>query len=160
MANPAPTQAAAAPGGGVKKWILLIVAVALMAAAGAATAVYLLTGRSHEAKAPPPPPPPVFVQMDPFTVNLSGEDGDRYLHIGLTLKVADAETQARLTEHMPEVRSRILLLLSSKQPEDLATIDGKRRLASEIRSLLEPPFAANMPSQNVGDVLFTAFVIQ
>lgn len=158
MANPAPTQAAA-PGGGVRKWILLIVAVALMAAAGAATAVYLLTGHS-EAKAPPPPPPPVFVAMDAFTVNLTGEDGDRYLHIGLTLKVADADTQARITQHMPEVRSRILLLLSSKQPEDLASIDGKRRLAAEIRTLVDQPFASNMPGQNVGDVLFTAFVIQ
>ncbi|ALS59619.1 MULTISPECIES: flagellar basal body-associated protein FliL [Pandoraea] len=160
MANPAPTQAAAPSGGGMRKWILLIVAVALMAAAGAATAVYLLTGHNETAKAPPPPPPPVFVGMDPFTVNLSGEDGERYLHIGLSLKVADAETQARITQHMPEVRSRVLLLLSSKQPQDLATIDGKRRLASEIRTLVAQPFAANMPQQAVGEVLFTAFVIQ
>lgn len=159
MANPAPTQAAAPSGGGMRKWILLIVAVALMAAAGAATAVYLLTGHNETAKAPPPPPP-VFVGMDPFTVNLSGEDGERYLHIGLSLKVADAETQARITQHMPEVRSRVLLLLSSKQPQDLATIDGKRRLASEIRTLVAQPFAGNMPQQAVGEVLFTAFVIQ
>ncbi|GAB3630427.1 flagellar basal body protein FliL [Pandoraea terrae] len=158
MANPAPTQAAPS-GGGARKWILLIVAVALMAAAGAATAVYLLTGHS-EAKAPPPPPPPVFVQMDPFTVNLTGDDGERYLHIGLSLKVQDAQTQARVTQHMPEVRSRVLLLLSSKQASDLASIDGKRRLASEIRTLVGQPFAANMPAQNVNDVLFTAFVIQ
>ena len=40
-------------------------------------------------------PPPIFVPLDAFTVNLKSEDGDRFLHTGLSLKVADADTQAR-----------------------------------------------------------------
>lgn len=145
--------------GGARRWILIIVAVVLMAGAGAAAAVYVLAGNAAERRAPPSPPP-TFVSMEPFTVNLSGDGGERYLHIGLSLRVADGGTQQRIVAHMPEVRSRVLLLLSSKQASDLNTVDGKRKLAGEIRTLASQPFSAGQPGQQVNDVLFTAFVIQ
>ncbi len=112
------------------------------------------------APAAPVIPPPIFVPLDAFTVNLKGEDGDRFLHTGLSLKVADAETQARITQYLPEARSRILLLLSARQPADLATVDGKRKLADDIRNAINQPFAAGLAPQRVLDVLFTSFVVQ
>ena len=112
------------------------------------------------APAAPVIPPPIFVPLDAFTVNLKGEDGDRFLHTGLSLKVADAETQARMTQYLPEARSRILLLLSARQPADLASLEGKRKLAEDIRNAVNQPFAAGLPPQRVQDVLFTSFVVQ
>ena len=61
------------------------------------------------------------------------------LRIGLTLKLNDPKVQQELTDHMPEVRSRILLALSNKHPEDLAPLDGKRALATELKTLIEQP---------------------
>ena len=40
---------------------------------------------------------------------------------------------------MPEVRSRILLALSNKHPEELAPLEGKRALATELQTLIEQP---------------------
>lgn len=61
---------------------------------------------------------------------------------------------------MPEIRSRILLALSNKQPEDLETVDGKRALAQELKLLVEQPTQPGNRSVKIDDVLFTEFVVQ
>lgn len=142
------------------KLVLAGVVVAAVLGAGGYYLGSLLSNRQPAAPAAPVVPAPIFVTLDSFTVNLKSEDGDRFLHTGLSVKVADAQTQARLAEYLPEARSRILLLLSSKQPQDLATVEGKRKLAQEIRQTLNQPFAAALPAQQVLDVLFTSFVVQ
>ena len=68
-------------------------------------------------------------------MNLQSDDGaQHYLRVGLSLKLTDSKAQEQLTARMPEIRSRILLALSNKHPEELATPDGKRSLAKELRS--------------------------
>ncbi|APR97462.1 flagellar basal body protein FliL [Pandoraea thiooxydans] len=157
MANPATPQPAAAKR---RPWLLIGIVLLLMSVTGTAAAVYLMHRNKSDAHRVKPPAPPVFVSMEPFTVNLADTDSDRYLHIGLALKVSDTTNQQRIVEHMPEVRSRILLLLASKQVSDLGTIADKHKLASEIRTLVDQPFGAGLPAQQVTNVLFTDFVIQ
>lgn len=145
--------------------LLLIGAGVLVVALGAGGFVLgsVLSNRQPAAAAAPAAPvvpPPIFVPLDAFTVNLRSDDGDRFLHTGLSLKVADAETQARLAQYLPEARSRILLLLSARHPADLATVEGKRKLADDIRDTISKPFASGLPAQRVLDVLFTSFVVQ
>ncbi|MFJ1258054.1 flagellar basal body-associated protein FliL [Cupriavidus sp. CuC1] len=145
-----------------RRRLLLVLGVVLVAALGAG-GIFLgniLSNRQPAAPAAPVVPPPIFVPLEAFTVNLKSDDGDRFLHTGLSLKVAEAKDQTRITEYLPEVRSRILLLLSAKQPPDLATVDGKRKLAQEIQSVISQPFAPNLPKQQILDVLFTSFVVQ
>ena len=99
--------------------------------------------------------------LEPMTVNLQSDDGEQhYLRIGLTLKLNDQQTQEHLTAHMPEIRSRVLLALSNKHPEELAPLDGKRALAKELAALIEQPTEAGSAPVHVDDVLFTEFVVQ
>lgn len=142
--------------------LVLIVLIALVAAAAAAGGTYFLLAKHGPSKpaAPPPPSPPVFFALEPMTVNLLSDDGQHYLRVGLTLKISDEKMQARLTEHMPELRSRILLDLSNKRPEDLSTLEGKRALAKELQALIEQPTDAGAPPAKVQEVLFTEFVVQ
>jgi flagellar FliL protein len=83
-----------------------------------------------------------------------------YLRTGLTLKLHDEKIQAALTERMPEIRSRVLLLLSGKRPDDLATVEGKRTLAGELRTAIEMTAGTAEQPVRVDDVLFTEFVVQ
>jgi flagellar protein FliL len=149
--------------GGLKR-ILLLVGVALVAAGGAGAAVYFLVPRpgvAHQAQAAPPAAAPTFFALDPFTVNLQSDDGaQHYLRIGLSLKLTDPHAQAQITEHMPELRSRILLLLTNKKPEELSTLEGKRMLAAELRGIITEPTDSGQPPARVDQVLFTDFVIQ
>lgn len=141
---------------------LVLAGIVLAAALGAGSFFLgsLLSDRQPAVAAAPVTPAPIFVTLDAFTVNLKAEDGDRFLHTGLSVKVSDAQTQARIAEYLPEARSRILLLLSAKNPADLATVEGKQHLAQEIKQAVSRPFAPSLPAQQILDVLFTSFVVQ
>jgi flagellar FliL protein len=169
MATSAPPQAAAhtepakkSKGGKKKLIVMALLLVLLLGGAGAAAYFfYFLPKNSHPAeKQAEKLPPPVFFAIDPFTVNLQSDDGERYLHIGLTLKLADPKIEDELKEHMPEIRSRILILLSNKHPAELTTVDGKTILVKEIREQIETPFTPGGPVNHVNEVLFTDFVVQ
>ncbi len=108
-----------------------------------------------------PSKPPVFVTLEPFTVNLQqGDSSSQYLQVGLALKVTDAEFVDAIKLYMPEIRNRVLLLLSSKSAGDLATAEGKKTLSTELAREILQPFAGKAPAPGLDSVLFTSFVIQ
>jgi flagellar protein FliL len=151
-----------AKSGKLKLILIIVIGAIVLLGAGAGAAYFLLHGRpaSHEAAKPAPVPPPVFFALESMTVNLQSDDGEHYLRIGLTLKLKDEKTQAALTERMPEIRSRVLLLLSGKRPEDLASVEGKRTLAKELRMAIDSIVSTVEPPVHVDEVLFTEFVVQ
>ncbi|WP_027792988.1 flagellar basal body-associated protein FliL [Paraburkholderia acidipaludis] len=151
---------------GPMKRLIVIALIALLAAGAAAGATWFVMQR-HEASAPaatasaPVPAVPVYFALDPMTVNLQSDDGEtHYLRIGLTLKLDTLATQDALRDRMPEIRSRVLLALSNKHPEDLATLDGKHALATELAALIAQPTEPHGTPAHVEDVLFTEFVVQ
>ncbi|HJV88497.1 MAG TPA: flagellar basal body-associated protein FliL [Noviherbaspirillum sp.] len=154
---------AGAPKKSKKKLFLLLGIALLLLGGGAGAAWYFMGSKSEsaaEAHKAEPPKPPVFVNMDPFTVNLQHENGDQYLQVAFTLQVADEAQVELLKLYTPLVRSRILLLLSTKKPSELATEEGKKKLQDEIIAKVKQPFTPQSPPQAVTGVFFTSFVIQ
>lgn len=109
-------------------------ATALLAGGGAAWFFLVRGPDAHAGVKQGPPKPPVFVNMEPFTVNLQPEDGEQYLQVVAVLRVADSEAANALKLYMPEMRHKILLLLSSKKASDVASAHGREKLSEEIRS--------------------------
>ncbi|CAB3744009.1 hypothetical protein LMG3458_06210 [Achromobacter deleyi] len=105
-------------------------------------------------------PAPIFVPIEAFTVTLQNADTERIMHVGLTLRVSDEQTRVRLEKYMPEVRSRILMVLSSQSPTGVQTQQGKTDMANAIKQAVNRPFSPMPDGQYVTDVLFTAFVVQ
>jgi flagellar FliL protein len=145
-----------------KIWMMLGVIALLLGGGGGAGAWYLTrSGPGHQdPDKAETPRPPLFLALDPFTVNLQEESGEQYLQVGLTLKVDDQGQIDLLKLHMPEVRSRLLMLLSSKKGSEILTPEGKRRLSDEIIAQVKQPLTLNGPPQGVSAVFFTSFVIQ
>lgn len=144
-------------------WLIVLVIVALAAGAAAGTAWWLLrTPAAPVAEKEVPPPEPVFMPLDTFTVNLLNpdHDPDRVLYVGFTLRLPDDATRQRLTNYLPEVRSRLLLLLSRQNSLGLSTEQGKQQLIVAIKQTLAAPFVPGQPEQIVNDVLFTAFILR
>jgi flagellar FliL protein len=107
--------------------------------------------------------PPVFMVIEPFTVNLQPETQgapDQFLQIAFSLQVEDEKGVDAIKLYMPQVRSRLLLLLSGKKASQISTPEGKKKLAEEIIEQIKQPFAPGMPPQPVTNVFFTSFVIQ
>ena len=141
-------------------WIPLLVLITLAACATAGFSYWRMQqAPSAAAKAElPPPPAPVFFALDTFTVNLG--DADRVLYVGVTLRMKGEADRARLNDYLPEVRSRMLLLLSRQDATKLATDEGKKQLAADIKATLSAPLIANQPKQDITDVLYTAFILR
>ncbi|WP_226663034.1 flagellar basal body-associated protein FliL [Microbulbifer aggregans] len=147
---------------------LAVVAVVLIAALVAMN-LYLLLREDPQNKAavaeqaagPERSANPIFVKISPFTVNLQGDQfASRLLYVGISLQVGNEKTREFLLEHMPQVRSRLLMLHSAKAPEELASIEGKQALVQGILETLAEPMGGDQPELLIDDVLFTEFIVQ
>lgn len=150
MAKSSDAAAEPAPAKGKKSPLLLIgVAVAALALGGGAA--WFFAGKSQPpAAAGPEAKPkhasaPIFVTLEPFVVNLSG-DVQHYLQVGIDLRVADNHVNDLIKVHLPEIRNGVLLLLSSKTIETLSTIEQKNQLRAEIREAVNKPLGINTPA--------------
>ncbi len=159
---PAESSDSAPPPKSKKKLIvILLLAVLLLGGAGAGGWWFHEQEAPGKAAAAKKAEPPVFVNMDAFTVNLQSEGaGDQFLQTTFTMQVGSPADVEQIKLYQPQVRSRILLLLSSKTAGELITLEGKRKLADEIIAQVKKPFAPNAPEVKVIDVFFTSFVIQ
>lgn len=135
-------------------------AMVTIAAIAGASYSFGFIKKEPQAAAAPVAEIPIFIALEPFTVNLQSEGRPRFLHIGITLKAIDAKTQEQVTLYLPEVRSRVLMLLSNRKPESLSTQDDKNQLSAEILKTLNQPFSPGQVSQQITNVVFTAFVLQ
>ena len=127
---------AAAPPKSKKKLIITI--IVLLLAAGGGAGWYFTQGKAPEGehaaeKKAEPVHEAKFVPMgENFTVNLQREEGDQYLQAGITLKILQPELEENIKKTMPEIRSKLLFLLSSKYPSELQTAEGKNKLVAEV----------------------------
>lgn len=169
-------------GGKMLMIIIIVVLVLLIIVAGGIGALILLkkgggdSGGEHAEPAAVAAPhtavdlahPPVFAALDAFTVNLRREEGDHYLQAVIALRVTDQKTADALKGFTPEIRHRINLLLSSKLPSEVQTIEGREALAAEILDQVNeslgyppPPPGSRVPvATPVQAVLFNSFIIQ
>ena len=187
-ADEAAAPAAEAPKGKKGKLIIIIVAVvALLAIVGGGAVFFLahnaadedptLADEEHDSKEAAshkadPAHPPVFVNLEPFTVNLQPETNiEQYLQVIAALRVAGPEDEVSVKAYMPEIRHRILLLLSGKRASELNSPEGREQLATQMRDEIntvigEPPPRDPKkrthwePTGPIESVLFTSFIVQ
>jgi flagellar FliL protein len=135
-AKPAVPAAAAAPAAETpkkSKLLLVVVLVLVLVSAGAGTAWWFLHQAEDQEEEEVPSKPSIFLPIDQFTVNLQAEEGQQqFLQLSMTLSVADVEVAEAIKGQMPQVRSRVLFLLSSKKPSQLASLEGKNALTQEL----------------------------
>jgi flagellar protein FliL len=186
--------AADAPGKGkrgLKKIIIIAAVLALLAgggafyimkknAAAAAAAAAEEEGESagDASSKKDPKLQPTFLALDPFTVNLADKEVDRYIQVGITLKIDDEKMAENLKLYMPAIRNNILMILSHKTTKDISDREGKELLAKEIRKEVVRPLGIEIEDEVLGeapvkkkkkkkaqpnpvtDVLFVNFIIQ
>jgi len=122
------------------KKMLIIVAAAVLLIGGVA-AFFLLKPHPPKSDAAAEEVrsevPPKYVELGTFTANLIHEEADRYLQIAISLKLTKPELEEKIKASSPEILHRVNMLLQSKTPSELATIEGKEKLASDIKAQVE-----------------------
>lgn len=148
------------PPGKSKKKIFIIMGVLVLVLAGLGGGYFFMKSKSAAAPVERKAEAPIFLPLEPFTVNLQPGGRSRFLHVSVTLKMADAASQAQMTQYLPEVRSRVLSTLSNREAESLATPEDRTRLSGEIMQSLSQSFGPNTPKQKITGVMFITFMLQ
>ncbi len=148
-----------------KKGKLVVIFIVILAlSVGIGGTWFYMQGQidEHEEEKPKKPKKKAttFVELDIFTVNLQPDESNSYLQVGLTIKAHETEVVEAIDNQMPEIRNRILLLLSSKEATEISTIIGKQRLTTDITNEIKQVFDSEKMQDDILSVLFTSFVIQ
>lgn len=176
---PPPAAAFAEPAKKRGKLLIIIGAAIVLVIGVAVTAVFLLMpapADDEEIAAEDKPKkkkkdekaqllPPAYLSLDPFVVNLTSEAGEQYLQTAMTLEFAEGKEADHAKAFMPKIRNQVMLLLSGRKPAELASKEGKEKLAADIRKEVN---AVLLPNEKEGKevsgplkaVLFTSFIIQ
>ncbi len=164
-------EAASAPGPAKKgKGLLIAVIGAAVLAAGAGGFALMKmksspAGEGHAAEEAPaeghskekgPGGPSQVFKLDPFIVNLQDNSGTRYLKITLNLELAPATQSAEIEANVTKIRDSLIVLLSSKNYEDIGTVEGKYQLRDEIVARVNHFLSKG----KVNTAYFTDFVVQ
>jgi flagellar FliL protein len=150
------------------KFIFLVVAVLLVLTIGLAAGFFMMWNKlsvlstqadmattSETGKAQAAALGPLY-SLDTFIVNLADEGRSRYLRVSMDLELAESTDAGKLTERLSQVRDSILMILPSKQFDEIASMEGKIALRDEIIAKLNSLFA----NEVVTNIFFTEFVVQ
>lgn len=154
-------KAPAAEGAGKKKsalwkWILIGVAVAVLAGGGFG-GYHFFMKKGGETRVPEVKPAiGTLWPMDPFIVNLTDNNGERYLKLVMQLEVSGQECVVELDQLTPKLRDSVLDLLSAKSYSDIIGIGSKQRLRDEVIMRIN----RFLTRGEVHKVYFTELVIQ
>ena len=95
-----------------------------------------------------------IVPLDPFIVNLQVKGS--FLKTVIQLEFGDPGQPHTFEADLPKVRDSIIRTLSSKQAQDILSIEGKERLREEVKNSVNNAIG----SEDVVNVFFTEFIVQ
>jgi len=98
----------------------------------------------------------VMFSLDPFIVNLAGSQGKRFLKVTVSLELSAPEVHAEVKENIQKIMDSILVLLSSKNFEDVYSVQGKFKLKDEITTRVNRFLVLG----HIKETYFTEFIIQ
>jgi flagellar basal body-associated protein FliL len=137
---------------------IVLLAVVLAAAAGGA-GYYFLVLRApvhNEQAAPKEPPLPFYLEVKPFVVSMSGNDGaTHFVQIGVNLTLSGTSLGNLVTAMLPEVEDTLRLTALSFKVNDITTPEGvdkmRARMTADLnRMLLQRLGAARIVGRNDG----------
>jgi flagellar protein FliL len=118
------------------------------------------TAASVEAPPPSDPSPapeqPMPFVLDPFLVNLADLSGKRYLRATLEFEVSSPQGAEEMKTKTSQIRDRIILVLTSKNFDDIRTATDKGVLREEILNELNQILI----SGKARHIYFKEFVVQ
>lgn len=150
-----------------KKMLIIIIAAVVVLLGGGGAAFFLLKGENPDSTTTSKPEPAAIatiakgaigpmVAIEPFIINILDEEGTRYLKAAITLETDNEPVVEEINQRMPQIRDAILLLVGNKTFSELADLQGKLQLRSELRERLNKLLSGG----RVQKIYFTEFVVQ
>jgi len=142
----------------ILKILILVVGLGVLGGGGffAYTKFFAKADSAAEAQAKPVVSKAVVKDLETFLVNLADPGGERYLKVTMQLSLSSEAVSQEIDARMAELRDSILLLLSSKEYDDISSLSGKLALKKTLVNNLNRVLKQGM----VQDIYFTEFLVQ
>lgn len=99
------------------------------------------------------PPQGTLYPLDSFLVNISSDQGAKFLQTQLELELSDPSVEEEVTKKRAALRDAIIVLLSSKSYKELKEPNGIRTLRVEIQKAIN----SLLTTGSIREVFFTQF---
>lgn len=99
----------------------------------------------------------LYAKIGTFTTNLQ-EIGE-FLQIDISVKMTEPTVLEKIKMYLPFIKHELILLLSSQDSKQLATVAGKQRLMELTKVAVNKAIKLDA-KDGVSDILFESFVIQ
>lgn len=96
------------------------------------------------------------VPLETFIINLAGSKGRKVAKVNIELELKDTNGNVadEIDKRKAQVRDIIIIILSSKSYEEVASRDGKDNLRTEIKDTIN----SFLSKGKIGNVFFTEFI--
>ena len=95
-----------------------------------------------------------------FTVNFNDDSKKKFMQVYMVAKFYDMEARDQFIMHMPVIRNNLLMLMSGKNSDELATVESKEMLRKDalmtVQSVMQEIYGENL----IEDIYFTKLVMQ
>jgi flagellar FliL protein len=152
----------------MKKIILIAVGVLLLAGIGVGAMLFLKEDPPADEGAadaatekPAKVAEPIYQGLDPdFVVAFRDPKTVRFVKLSVDVMARDDDVIEDVRLHMPAIRDRVIILLSSKSEDNLMDTEGKEQLREEVLAAVQNVLKENNDAPDVEAVYFTNFVMQ
>lgn len=154
----------------MKKMILMGVAALMLVGVSVGASLFFTGAFSKEMPAGADGEPQVeealpeeilYYNVQPeFVVNFQGKTRLKFMMIEMSVATRDEEVLTVLSDHDPELRNSLLMLLSEQDSEVLKTVEGKRALQQSAIARIDEVVAKYHRNERILDVLITRLVMQ
>ncbi|WP_333654447.1 flagellar basal body-associated FliL family protein [Dissulfurispira sp.] len=91
-------------------------------------------------------------QLEPFILNV----GSRFLKLSINLELSSSTATKKAKVKTGAIRDAIIMLVTSKMPDEISSFGGKQQLKDELLTKLN----GILGEGNVKNIYFTDFVMQ
>lgn len=113
-----------------------------------------------EVKKKEPEGPPVYHAFEPLIVNFEESGELRFLQVTVEVMARDPKAIAAVQANTPLLRNNLLLLIGSREMQQLLTREGKEQLRALALNEVRAALKKVSPESEIEDVYFSGFVIQ
>lgn len=94
------------------------------------------------------------IPLETFIVNLAGSKGRKVAKVNMELEVKGEQVLQEIEKRKAQIRDIIIIILSSKSYEDVASREGKDGLRNEIKDTIN----SFLVQGKISNVFFTEFI--
>lgn len=103
---------------------------------------------------------PIYISFEKFTVNFGGRQASHFMQVEIQAMTHDSSIEAEVAKHMPVIRNRIILILSSQTLESVTSLEGKDNLREQILVAMQEILQQRSKKTGIEEIYFTSFVMQ